>query len=66
MNTFSDISLIEMGVIVKLIAIRNHQQTVEQLEKGELRFPRKWSLGVVLSLVLFALGMGVAIYLALL
>lgn len=66
MNTFSGTGLIILGVIVMLIALRNHQQTVDQLEKGQLSFPRKWSLGVVLSLVLCALGMGIAIYLALL
>lgn len=66
MNTFSGTGLILLGVIVMLIAVRNHQQTVDQLERGELTFPRMWSLGVVLSLVLCALGMGIAIYLALL
>lgn len=66
MNTLSGTGLILLGVIVMLIAIRNHQHTVDQLQKGELRFSRRWSLGVVLSLVLCALGMGIAIYLALL
>ena len=35
------------------------------LERGELRLPSRWSLGVVLCLALCALGMGLAGYLAL-
>jgi putative membrane protein len=64
-NTFTGTGLIVLGIVVLLIAVRNHQQTVDRLRRGELAMPPRWSLSVVLSLILAGLGMGIAIYLAL-
>ncbi len=64
-NTFTGTGLIVLGIVVLLIAVRNHQQTVERLHRGELVLPSRWSLSVIVSLLLAALGMGLAIYLAL-
>jgi inner membrane protein YidH len=63
-NTFTGTGLIAAGVVVLLIAVWNHQGAMDQLHRGELAFPARWSLGVVLCLVIVALGMGLAIYLA--
>jgi putative membrane protein len=64
-NTFTGTGLIVLGILVLLLAVRNHQQTLERLHRGELVFPSRWSLSVIVSLLLAALGMGLAIYLAL-
>jgi putative membrane protein len=65
MNTFTGTGLIVLGIVVLLIAVRNHVQTVDRLRRGELAMPSRWSLSVILSLILCGLGMGIAIYLAL-
>jgi hypothetical protein len=52
-------------MVVLLIAVRNHQQTVDRLHRGDLVLPSRWSLSVIVSLLLAALGMGLAIYLSL-
>jgi putative membrane protein len=64
-NTFAGTGLIVLGLVVLLIAVRNHMQAVERLRRGELALPARWSLSVIVSLLLAALGMGLAIYLAL-
>jgi putative membrane protein len=63
-NTATGTGLIFLGVVVMLIATHNHQRTVGQLERGELKLPSRWSLSVVICLILCALGMGIAIYLS--
>lgn len=64
-NTGTGTVLIVLGIVVMLIAVHNHQQTVQRLHRGELALPSRWSLSVIVSLLLAALGMGLAIYLAL-
>ena len=64
-NTVSGTGLIVLGIVVQLIAVWNHLQTVERLHRGELVLPSRWSLSVIVSLLLAGLGMGLAIYLAL-
>ncbi len=63
-NTFTGTGLIVFGIVVLLIAVRNHQQTVDRLIRGELVMPARWSLSVVLSVIVAGLGMSIAIYLA--
>jgi putative membrane protein len=65
MNTLTGTGLIVVGVVVLLIAVWNHQQVVDRLHRGDLLLPSRWSLSVIVSLLLTALGMGLAIYLAL-
>jgi putative membrane protein len=64
-NTYTGTGLMVLGVVVMLLAVRNHQQSVERLHRGELVLPSRWSLSVIISLLLAALGMGLAVYLAL-
>jgi putative membrane protein len=64
-NTFTGTCLMVLGIVVLLIAIWNHQQSVDRLHGGDLVLPSRWSLSVIVSLLLAALGMGLAIYLAL-
>jgi putative membrane protein len=64
-NTITGTGLIVLGIVVLLIAVRNHQRTIARLERGELAMPSRWSLGVILCLVLCGLGMAIAIYLSL-
>jgi putative membrane protein len=64
-NTFTGTGLIGLGIVVLLIAVWNHQQTLDRLHRGELVLPSRWSVSVIIWLLLAALGMGLAIYLAL-
>jgi len=64
-NALIGTGLIVLGIVVLLIAVWNHQQVVDRLHQGELALPSRWSLSVIVSLLLAALGMGLAIYLAL-
>jgi putative membrane protein len=64
-NTVTGTGLMMLGVVVLLFAVWNHQRTVDRLHRGELVLPSRWSLGVIVGLLLAALGMGLAIYLAL-
>ncbi|MFO0844243.1 MAG: DUF202 domain-containing protein [Gemmataceae bacterium] len=63
MNTFTGTALIGLGVAVLVLSVRNHQRMAADLDRGELGLPLRWSLGVLLSLALAALGMGMAVYL---
>jgi putative membrane protein len=65
LSTGTGTAMIVLGVVVLLLAVANHQRTVRRLLRGELPIPPAWSLGVILSLILAGLGMGMAIYLAL-
>jgi putative membrane protein len=62
-NTFTGTALIVLGIVVLLLAVRNHQRTVEHLHRGELMLP-SWSLSVIVGLLFAGLGMGIALYLA--
>ena len=65
MNTATGTMLIVMGVVVLLLAVVNHRRSVQRLRDGELGLPPSWPLSVIVSLILAALGMSMAIYLAL-
>ena len=64
MNPLIGTALIVLGMIVLLISVWNHHQTLERLHRGELALPGKWSLSVVICLIVAAMGMSLAIYLA--
>jgi putative membrane protein len=57
--------LILLGIAVMLLAVANHRRAVERLRRGEFALPSSWSLSVILSLIVAAVGMGMALYLAL-
>jgi inner membrane protein YidH len=63
LSLFIGVALIVLGVIVTLLAAREHSQIVKRLERGEPFVPPAWSLGLVFSLFLASIGIGVAIYL---
>jgi inner membrane protein YidH len=63
MNTLTGTGMILLGVAVLLISIYAHRAMVDRFEKGEYTPPTRWSLGVILSMILAAVGMGMAIYL---
>jgi len=64
-NAGTGTGLIVLGVVVLLVAIRNYQRAVDQLRKGALVFPPRWPPGVIVSVLLAAVGMGLALYLSL-
>jgi len=64
-NTLTGTCLIFLGIAVLLIAVRNHQHTVDRLMRGELPMPSRWPVSIILSLILAGLGTGIAIYLTL-
>jgi putative membrane protein len=64
-NTFTGTGLMVLGIVVLLIAVWNHQHTMQRLHRGELVLPPRWSLSVIVSLLLAGLGMMLATYLAL-
>jgi putative membrane protein len=61
-NTFAGTALMVLGVVVLLLAVLNHQRGVGLVLRDELPLPSRWSLGVVVSLILAALGMAMALY----
>lgn len=63
-SAYGGTALIVLGVAFLLLAVAGHRRMVDQLERGDLLFPPRWSLGVILSLLLAALGMSLAVYLA--
>jgi putative membrane protein len=62
-NTFAGTALIVVGVAVMLLAVANHRLAVNRLLKGEMPLPPRWSLGVIVGLLLAAVGVAMAIYL---
>jgi putative membrane protein len=56
-------ALILLGVAVNLLAAWGHVRLLRRLEAGEPYRPRVWSLAVVVSVLLAALGVGMTAYL---
>jgi putative membrane protein len=63
-NTLSGSGLMVLGVVVLLIAVVNHRRAVDLLLRGEMPLVPRWSVGVVIGLLLAAVGLTMAIYLA--
>jgi putative membrane protein len=63
-NTVTGVVLILLGVTVLLLSVYSHRALVSHLEKGDPQLPSRWSRGVILSLILAALGVRMAVYLA--
>jgi hypothetical protein len=57
------VALVLIGVTVTLAAGRQHANILERLRRGEALVIPRWSLGVIVSLVLGILGITMAIYL---
>jgi putative membrane protein len=64
LNTLTGTILILLGVLVLIVSIYAHWGMVGRAERGDYLPPARWSLAVVLSMVLAAVGMAMAVYLA--
>jgi putative membrane protein len=62
-NNITGSTLIGLGVIVMLCSLYSHRQMVTQLEQGQLALPSRWSLAVLVSLIVAGLGVAMAVYL---
>ena len=56
-------ALIIVGVIVNIWSVRHHVRLVQDLNRGEASFNRPSSLAIIVSLILAAVGLAMAIYL---
>lgn len=56
-------ALIVLGVFVHVTAAAHHVGTLRRLGRGESYKPQLWSLGVVVTLILAALGVVMTFYL---
>ena len=56
-------ALVLFGVAVTLLAAVQHVRLLGRLERGEPYRPSRWSLGVIVSLILAAVGIGITGYL---
>jgi putative membrane protein len=65
-NTITGAFMILLGVAILVISIISHFRTIARLERGEMASSGSWSLGVILSMILAAVGTGMAIYLTIL
>jgi putative membrane protein len=63
LSLFMGVALIVLGIVITLLAAREHSQIIGRLNRGEPFVPPAWSLGLMFSLVLAAIGTGVAVYL---
>lgn len=52
-----------LGVMITVLAAIQHVQFVRRIQQGELPRARPASMGVILSVVLAILGLGMAVYL---
>jgi putative membrane protein len=65
LSLWSGVALVALGVLVNLIAVYRHIQLVHQLSSGTWQPGRVSRDAVVLSLILAAIGIAMAIYLTL-
>lgn len=56
-------ALVVLGVVVNVLAAVQHMRLLRRLERGEPYRPTVWSLGVVVTLLLAAVGVGMTAYL---
>ena len=64
-SLWSGVGLVALGVIVNLVAVLRHIQLIHQLSTGTWQPGRVSRDAVILSLILAAIGIGLAIYLPL-
>jgi putative membrane protein len=64
LNTWTGTFLIMLGVTVLVVSAYTHRNMVIRLERGDLGMPGRWSLGMVLCMILAAVGMAMAVYLS--
>jgi putative membrane protein len=57
------VSLICLGVVVNLVAAKEHRRIIRALDSGEQYRPPAWSLGILVAIVIVILGLGMIGYL---
>ena len=63
MSLWFGAALVVLGVVVNVLAAVQHVRLLRRLERGEPYRPTVWSLGVVVTLLLAAVGVGMVAYL---
>lgn len=56
------VSLIALGALVNVFAAAEHRQVVGRIDRGEPYRPPRWSLGLVLAMLLAALAVALVGY----
>jgi putative membrane protein len=59
-------ALVVLGIVVTLAAAAQHRQIIGRLTRGEDYVPPRWSLGLIVAVVLAVLGTAMVAYLLLL
>ena len=62
-NNVLGAALILLGAVVLLVSVHVHTQRLNQLKRGEWQLPTRWSLVIVLSYLVVAIGVAMASYL---
>lgn len=57
------VGLIVLGVLVSLLAAAEYRRVLARIDRGEPYSPPRWSLGLVVAMLLAALGVGMVGYL---
>jgi putative membrane protein len=57
------VALVILGVVITLLAAKEHAQIIGRMNRGEPFIPPKWSLGLIFALFLATIGVVMAIYL---
>jgi putative membrane protein len=60
------IALVLLGVCITLLAAFQHWQILQRLNRGEAYVPPRWSLGLLVAVILALVGVAMALYLVLL
>lgn len=60
------VAFVILGIAVSLIAAVQHARFLGRLDRGEPYRPPRWSLGIIVAVVLAILGVGMTVYLLLL
>ena len=56
-------ALILLGVIANILSAAQHVRTLDRLKRGEQNLPSKWSLSLIMTGTLAALGVVMTVYL---
>lgn len=56
-------ALVGLGVLVTILAAEQHRQFLSRLNRGQSYLAPRWSLGLVVALMLVLIGVGMVAYL---
>lgn len=63
MSLWTGTALLVLGVLVTLVAAVQHYRFVDRLDRGLPWRPARWSLGIIVAIVMSVVGVGLAVYL---